>query len=261
MRLALSIAAGLACSGLAQAQAQGPISVTLQVGPDPAPLGCPVYASVTNDTDLIMGIGGCPWRIVTQNGQEVFDASCLIQELLIGPLGTIDYAWDQRDQFGNPVPPGPYFFEVVTPLGLMVEPFQVGGVDANLHVQGTAALGTDEIGFGGREIALAAPLDPGAPYLVLASATAGPGFSICGNSVPLVQDTLFFDVLGQDLIPGGFGFLDAKGCSLEPKLPIPDQPELVGVELQLAFVVLDFTSTCPVVRSSPALSAPIVPGV
>lgn len=259
MRLALLFAAGLGFTGLAHAQ--GPISVTLQVGPDPSPLGCPVYASVTNDTALIMGIGGCPWRIVAQNGQEVFDADCLIQELLIGPLGTIDYAWDQRDQIGNLVPPGMYFFEVVTPLGLMIEPFQVGGVNANLHVQGTAALGTDQVGFGGREIALAAPLDPGAPYLVLASATPGAGFPICGATVPLVQDTLFADVLAQGLIPGGFGFLDAQGCSLEPKLPIPDQPELVGIELQLAFVVLDFAATCPVVRSSPPLSASIVPGI
>lgn len=259
MRLAHPLAFILGASGLAQAQA--PLSVTLQVGPDPAPLGCPVYASVTNDTELIMGIGGCPWRIVTENGQEVFDADCLIQELLIGPLGTIDYAWNQRDQFGNPVPPGTYFFEVITPLGLMVEPFQVGGVEANLHLQGTAALGTDQIGFGGREIALASPLDPGAPYLVLASATAGSGFDLCGVQVPLVQDALFQNVLTQNLIPGGFGVLDANGCSLEPKLPIPNQAELVGIELQLAFVVLDLADACPVLRASPALSATIVPGV
>jgi hypothetical protein len=216
---------------------------------------------VTNDTALIMGIGSCPWRIVTQNGQEVFDADCLIQELLIGPLGTIDYAWDQRDQFGNLVPPGSYLFEVATPLGLMVEPFQVGGVDANLHVQGTAALGTDEIGFGGREIALAAPSDPGAPYLVLASATAGNGFTLCGVEVPLVQDALFQDVLAQGLIPGGFGVLDSDGCSLDPKLPIPNQAELVVIELHLAFVVLDLAGACPILRASPALSETIVPGV
>lgn len=259
MRLALYLTVSLLTANLAQAQV--PLSVTLQVGPDPAPIGCPLYGSVTNDTSLIMGIGGCPWRIVDQNGTEVFDADCLIQELLIGPLGTIDYAWDQRDSQGNQVAPGQYTFEVLTPLGPMAESFQVGGVDANLHVQGTAALGTDQIGFGGREIALAAPLDPGAPYLVLASATAGPGFPICGTTVPLVQDTLFTDVLAQNLIPGGFGFLDAQGCSLEPKLPIPDQPELVGIELQLAFVVLDFAASCSVVRSSPSLSAPIVPGV
>jgi hypothetical protein len=263
MRLArlLALCAPCLSLGLAPAHAQVSLSVTLQVGPDPAPQGCPVYGSVTNDTALIMGIGGCPWRIVTEGGQVVFTADCLIQELLIGPLGTIDYAWDQRDAQGNPVPPGNYVFEVLTPVGLKAEPFQVGGIDANLHVQGTAALGSDQIGFGGREIALASPLDPGAPYLVLASATAGPGVPVCGTTVPLVQDTLFFDALAQGLIPGGFGFLDAAGCSLEPKLPIPDQPELVGVELQLAFVVLDFAAACPVVRSSPALVAPIVAGV
>ena len=249
-------------SAVALALLAGPASsqITVDVGPDPAPEGCTVFASVTNDTNLIAGMGGCPWRITDGLGQVVFDAECLIQELLVGPLGTVDYAWDQRDELGQLVPPGDYVFEVLTPIGPAAVPFQVGGIDANLFVQGTAALGTDQIGFGGREIALCSPLDPGALYQVLISATPGPGFQLCGLPVPLVPDGLFAAALSGAVIPNAFGALDENGASLAPLLPIPDVPSLVGLDLFLSFVVLDPLAPCPVVRSSPVFATEVAPG-
>jgi hypothetical protein len=77
--------------------------VTVQVGPNPAPLGAPVFASVTNNMDLIMGIGGCPWSIVDQGGALVFQPTCIVQELLVGPIGTVNYRWDQVDSSATPV--------------------------------------------------------------------------------------------------------------------------------------------------------------
>ncbi|QDU66122.1 hypothetical protein [Engelhardtia mirabilis] len=234
--------------------------VTVDVGPDPAPTGATVYASVTNDTELIMSIGGCPWRIVDGDGLVVFDADCLITEFLIGPIGTIDYGWDQRNQAGVQVPAGSYHFQVMTAVGIIDTPFTVGGVDANLFVQGTAALGTDMIGFGGREIALASPADPGAFYQVLLAGSLGGGVDLCGLTMPLAIDGLFTATLGGATIPGAFGQLDGTGQSLEPKLPIPDAPGLVGIDLYLSMLVLDPLASCPVVRSSPAFKTTIVPG-
>ena len=254
MHLSLAALATIALSISASAQ------VTVDVGPDPSPVGCTVYASVTNDTELIMGIGGCPWRILDGDGLVVFDADCLIQELLIGPIGTIDYGWDQRDEAGNQVPAGDYLFEVATPIGLVSTPFTVGGIDANLFVQGTAALGTDVIGFGGREIALCSPLDPGGLYQVLLSGSLGAGIDVCGQSIALTPDALFSATLAGATIPSAFGVLDATGQSLAPKLPIPDVPGLVGLDLYLAFVVLDPSAPCPVVRSSPTFQTTVVPG-
>lgn len=237
-----------------------PAQVTVDVGPDPAPLGGTVYGSVTNDTELIMGIGGCPWRILDNDGLVVFTASCLIQELLIGPIGTIDYGWDQRDQLGQPVPAGDYVFEIQTAIGTVQVPFNVGGVEANLFVQGTAALGTDQIGFGGREIALSSPQDPGGLYQVLLSGGTGSGLAVCGQTIDLVPDALFNATLGGAVIPSAFGILDGDGESLAPKLPVPNDPQLIGIDLHLAFAVLDPAGSCPVKRTSPVFSTTIVQG-
>lgn len=234
--------------------------VTLQVGPDPAPLGGPVIASVTNDTTLIMSIGGCPWRVLDDQGQEVFAAECLIQELLVGTLGTVNYVWDQTDQLGVPVPAGTYSMEVLTAIGKMTTPIQVGGVDANLHLKGTPAIGTDWIGFGGRQVALVSPQDPGGLYVLLASAPTGVGTPTCGGVVPLVQDALFNLSAAGAVFANSVGLLDASGYSDAPLLPIPDDPALVGFDLQAAFVVVDTGSACPIQRVSEALVLEITSG-
>jgi len=253
--LSLLLPALLASSAAAQ--------VTVQVGPDPAPLGGPVFASVTNDTDLIMAIGGCPWRILDASGGVVFTPTCIIQEFLVGSLGTINYRWDQVDQGGVQVAPGDYRFEVLTPGGAFDVPFAVaptGGVTANLHLKGTPAIGTDQIGFGGRPIALSAPQSPQAVYWMAAAFGPGPGIATCGGVLPLANDALLATTLAGGVFTNGIGVLDADGYSEQPLLPIPEQASLVGANLALAFGVLDLSQPCPVRDVSPALPLTIGPG-
>ena len=234
--------------------------VSVSVGPDPAPLGSPVFASVTNDTGLIMGIGGCPWRVFDEGGGLVFDATCLVQEFLIGPLGTINYRWNQVDQEGNPVPPGLYTMEVLTPGGRFLVPFQVGGTDANLHLKGTPAIGTNVIGFGGRQVAVTSPLDPGRPYRVAASFASAPGIPTCGGIVPLADDALFRASLRGSVVANASGTLNGNGYSESALLPVPNEPALVGIDFVLAFVVLDPGAPCIVRRISEPLPLTIAPG-
>ena len=255
MKLSKTLFAALALSAPLGAQV-----VTVQVGPDPAPLGAPVYASVTNNTDLIMAIGGCPWRIFDASGALVFDADCLIGEVLVSSLGAMNYRWDQTDQLGNPVPAGNYTFEVITPGGLFVEPFTVGGVDANLHLKGTPAIGTDGFGFGGRQIVLASPQDPGGVAMALASFSTAPGIPTCGGTVPLAADGLLASTVAGGVLTHHITTLDSGGVSEEPLLPLPDQASLVGVNVALGFVVFDLSQPCFVTRVSEALPITIVGG-
>ena len=234
--------------------------VTVQVGPNPSPLGTPVYASVTNNTDLVMGIGICPWRILDASGTEVFDATCLLGEALVSSLGTINYRWEQTDQLGNPVPAGNYFFEVLTPGGAFVEPFTVGGVEANLHLKGTPAIGTAGFGFGGRQIMLASPSDPGASAMALASFSTTPGIPTCGGLVPLAPDSLMAATISGNVLTNHITTLDAQGVSEEPLLPLPDQASLVGVNFALGFVVFDLAQPCFVTRVSQPLPLQVLGG-
>ena len=123
-------------------------SVSADAGPNPAPIGSTVFMSVTNNfSNQLMGIGSCPWRIRDASGADVFTPSCPPGSFLLSPLGTIDFAWDQIDQNGQQVPPGDYIFDVSTAGGNFSVDFEVGGVESNLFLQGTAALGTAPFGF------------------------------------------------------------------------------------------------------------------
>ena len=234
--------------------------VTTQVGPDPAPLGGPVFASVTNNTDLIMGIGGCPWRILDASGALVYEPSCIVLELLVGSLGTINYRWDQTDGSGLQVPAGTYRFVVATPGGTFDTPFVVGGVDASLHLKGTPAIGTDVIGFGGRQVALSAPLAPGAMYWLGAAFASTPGIATCAGIMPLANDPLLAISLGGGVVTSSIGTLDSSGYTETPTLPLPDDLALVGLDFALAFVTFDGALPCPVTHISNALSLKVAPG-
>ncbi len=234
--------------------------ITVQVGPDPAPLGCPVYFSVTNNTDLIGGFAGCPWKVFDDSGGLVFDADCLIQEVLVGPLGTLNYKWDQVDQSGAQVPPGDYVVEIGTLGGLFQIPFQVGGTEANLHLKGTPAIGTDVIGFGGRNFSLCAPGDPGGLYWLLAAYAQTTGIPTCAGTVPLDFDALLQIHLASPIFTNTVGSLDAAGLSEDPLFPIPDNSALIGLSLVTSFVVFDPSAPCPVTRISDSLPLTIVQG-
>ena len=231
-------------------------------GPNPAPVGATVFASVTNDSaTLLADMGECPWQIRNAAGAVVFTPSCSNFSLLVGPLGTVDYAWDQRDQSGQQVPPGTYRFDVATIVGNFSLEFRIGGVESNLFLQGTAAIGTAPFGFnGGRDIAISSPSNPGAIYGVFLSGSPGPGLDVCGSSFPIQLDSLALFSLNSGLINNAFGVLDGNGETVQAALPIPDDPSLVGLDLHLAAAIFDTSLACPVIDITPAISATVVAG-
>ena len=188
-------------------------TVSVGVGPSPAPIGGTVFASATNNfANQLMGIGACPWRIVDSNGIEVFDPNCSPGSFLLSPLGTIDFSWDQRDQNGLQVPPGDYVFEVATAGGFFAVDFEVGGLESNIFLQGTAAIGTAPFGFnGGRDIAISSPSNPGAIYGVFVSGSLGGGPTFCGMELPIALDSIALSALESQLINNAVGILDANG--------------------------------------------------
>lgn len=246
MRTSVPIVLALAASpSLAQ--------LTVTAGPDPAPQGCPVSVSITNDTELIAGIFNCPFQILDEDLDVVFIPECFPIELLVGPLGTLTWIWDQTNLDGDPVRPGTYFVEMETYAGPVLVPVTVAEVETGLHLEGTPAIGTAGVGDG-RHVVACSPEDPGGIHWVLASLSNDQGVATCGGVLPLDADPLFALSLVPDaILPGGLGFLDNAGYSDAVRLPIPDNESLIGLPLVLAFVVLDPASSCPIARVSDPL--------
>ena len=85
------------------------------------------------------------------------------------------------------------------------------------------------------DMRLAAPEEPGAPYLLGLSTGFLPGFDALGLHIPLNVDALFLAFLS---LPGTFGVLDSTG-SAAFNVPLVSDPSLVGVTVFGAFVTFD----------------------
>ena len=242
-------AASLALALAAPASAQ---FIHGTVGPDPAPLGCDVSITVSNDKPGSWSSVPCPYRVFDAAMNLVYDPPCPDNPVLIGQYGWITATWPQIDQSGQQVPPGDYVIEVTYDGGVptTLHPITLGGTDANLVFEGTATIGQTFTGEA-RHFYLCAPLDGGHTYFLLAALSATTGIPSCGGTLPLDFDPLLKLTLGPGTIfTNALGTLNAGGVSKAPRFPIPTDPTLVGLHLETAFVVLDLAAPCFVRRVS-----------
>ncbi|QDU67780.1 hypothetical protein [Engelhardtia mirabilis] len=240
--------------------AQTPFAVNVTVGPDPAPLGCPVQITFSNDRPGIAGVFNCSYRVLDAQGGLVFDPTCSPILFDLGPYGWLPFEWNQVDQSGSPVPPGDYWVEASFESGATeLHPVTLGGTDAGLVLRGTATV-TQTFTGENRPFVLCSPLDPGRPFWLLAALGQSPGIATCGGTLPLTLDPLLQATLvPNSLLLGSQGNLDGNGMSMGPRLDLPDVPSLAGVQFSTAFLVLDFQAPCVVRRVSPAHTMKVLP--
>ena len=170
-------------------------NVNATVGPSPAPLGCPISITASNDFQGSGSSVACPFKVFDDQMNLVFDpglfSACANQPILIGPWGWVTAHWDQRDNAGQPVPAGNYFVRVTYDVGPpTIHPLVLGGTDAGVVLEGTAVIQETLTGES-RHFSLCAPLDAGFPYVLLASLTADVGIPTCAGTFPLDPDALF----------------------------------------------------------------------
>lgn len=249
MRTFVRLLALAACAPAAGAQ------IASTVGPADAPAGCEIVITISNDTASTTTLGQfCPFNVRTPQGALVYSIDCpAFAPIPIEPGGTFVTRWDTRDDQGNLVPPGDYVVEVELPTGVSeLTSITIGNADAGIAQIGVMRVGTTH------GLEYCAPQDPGQLYLTLASlSAASPGLPTCGGFIPLTVDALLLASLdpGLGLVSNGVGFLDGDGRTQAPAVALPNNPALVGVNLALAYVVLDVTAPpCLVRRTSAALS-------
>lgn len=222
------------------------------VGPQIAPPDCPIITAISNDGPASVVTGVCTTAVRdAATGEIVFDPFlCPAIGQIIPPGGTYIETWNQLDNSGEPVPPGDYLVDVVLPSGAMeTHPITIGGADAAL-----AALGVPKIGTT-RKYRLCSPQDAGFPYLLMASGSMGAGLPTCeGTPLFLTPDDVFqLSLSTPGTFQNFFGNLGATGFSSSPQIALPVNPNTVGLELVLAFVVLDLNQACPIRRVSSPL--------
>lgn len=245
-RVALAAPLAAALASLASAQ------VATVVGPQVAPAGCPVAVSISNDTAADAYTKLCPFRVFdAATGADVYAPFCAAIAVTIAPGDTFTTSWDQRDDFGNPVPPGAYVVEVQAGVGgsLDLHPITVGGADASVAPLGVPKIGTT------RAWQLCAPLDGAQLYLMAASGSSSVGIPTCGGTFPLDVDPILEASLSDPTVfINTFGALDAVGMTSAPSVAIPANPAFAGLSVHFAMMVLDFGAPCPFRR----FSAPMV---
>ncbi len=249
MRYLATFVAVAACAPAAVAQ------IASTVGPADAPVGCEIVITISNDSTQTTLLGQfCPYNVRTPQGGTVYSLDCpAFAPIPIDPGGTFVARWDTRDDFGNLVPPGDYVVEVELPDGTSeFWPITIGNTDAGIAQVGVMRIGTVH------GLEYCAPLDAGFVYFTMASlAVASPGIPTCGGFVPLTIDGLFLAALdpGLGLLPNGIGVLDSDGRTQAPAVALPNNPNLLGLNVALAYAVLDpSASPCAIRRTSPALS-------
>jgi len=235
-------------------------NVNATVGPTPAPLGCPISITLSNDAPFLGSTTPCPYKIYDAQQQLVYDPGCPDAALLMGPYGWSTSSWDQRDQGGTQVAPGMYWVEVSYDFGPNTyHAIVLGGDDANLVFEGTATTGQT---FSGqpRNFYLCSPQDAGFAYFLLGSFTADAGAPNCAGTFPLDADFLLtLTLTPNSVFKQSLGFLNANGRSKAPTFQAPDDPTLIGVSFHTAFVVLDPASpTCTIRRNSLAYRMEII---
>ena len=255
MRLQLSALLALCALGTG-ASAQ---FLNTTVGPDPAPLGCGVSITISNDNPFILSTGPCPFEIYDDQMNLVFKPTCLPAVIDMGPYGWWNAVWNQTDMAGQQVPPGTYYVRVtydVQPATL--HPVQVGGIDANLVFEGTATIG-QPLGGAIRNFYLCSPLDGGFTYFLLASSSATTGIPTCAGTFPLDPSPLLtITSTPNTVFLGSLGTFPPNGVSKTPKFPLPPDSALVGLAFESAFAVLDLTQPCPIRRLSPSYPMTII---
>lgn len=234
-------------------------------GPTPAPLGCSICATISNDTaSPVIAPSPCPFVIKDTSGQIIYTGAnfCGSQApFTISPGNSLTMVWPQLDEnTGLSVPAGFYTFEVTMPSPLAPIPFQV---TISTAVQAAVGpLGVPRIG-NQRHIMFCAPNDPGKSFVMVASTPFSPGIQVCPFIfVPVTFD----DLLLLSLDPNNPYFLDFQGTLgpdgvnllPDPSLNIPNAPSLIGTTILVAGVVMEPSSLCPVGSISPAYSITIL---
>jgi len=232
--------------------------VVADVGPPVAPIGGQVIGSVSNDTSSTFYLGSIgPIRVLDGNGLEVWWLHALPIIPIPVPAGQamVYFNWDQRDSAGNQLPPGPYVVEVWVNGAMTTHTVGIGGVDAALTPIGVLRPGVT------RDVFLNSPLDPGGAFIMAAAFTNTVGQPSCAGTLPLDNDTLF----ALSTTPGGGIFSNTTGVlngpntwlpssSTAPSITVPNIPALSGLTANLAFVIVDPTQGCPIIRiSAPTL--------
>ena len=215
------------------------------VGPKELPLGCNLSITVSNDVQGALGTA-VSYQILDRFGNLVFDSGPPSGAVTIGPWGWLTKYWDQKDQGGAQVPPGLYVASIRYDVGAtpVQRSFEIVPQGAGLVLEGTATI-HETITGESRRFYLCAPQDPGASYLLLASFTNNVPFAPCGKTIPLDPDALFTLTLTPNTVfKKSLGTLNANGVSFAPVFDLPEDPALVGVSLEAAFVVLSATEPC-----------------
>ena len=188
--------------------------------------------------------GICPYQVYDAGGALVFSPSCYAIAILVPPGATFSTQWEQIDDRDLQVAPGLYRVDVLVPNGGIVQHDVVidASVEAAVTMVGVPRIGTT------RNLALGAPGYGDEIYLMAASGSNTVGFPTCGGTLPLDPGPIF-DI---SLISGGGAFMDFLGVlepdhtSQMPALAIPDDPVFQGLELFLAFAIIDLQHPCPV---------------
>ena len=88
--------------------------------------------------------------------------------------------------------------------------------------------------------------------MLVAAARATTGLPTCAGLLPLDPDALLTFSMNRanGVLVDSYGLLDSNGQTTDPELHLPVNPALVGLSVNLAFVVIDSAETCPVVAVS-----------
>ena len=256
-RSLLAPVVALALAPLAHAQ------LNTTVGPSVVPTGGELVVTFSNDTPGSFGVSMDWIRVTKVGGGVVHEDTVFELAALMGPWGYTGFTWNLEDDQGQPVPPGLYRVEVKQDFGLAstFHTIRVADDAAGLVFEGTPTIhptfGTT--GPSDRNFYLQSPSDPGAAYFLIASFSSAIGVPTCGGTFPLDFDTLLLQSLTPNTVfSKSLGTLDGQGRSKAPRFPLPLDPSLVGIDVEAAFVVLDFAAPCPIVRISNAHAMTIV---
>jgi hypothetical protein len=206
------------------------------------PVGCPVPFVLANDTDGDLWYTPCPPYVIDANGNEVFTPFCLQIAKLLPPGEVYVSYWNQQDNNGQQVAPGNYI---------------VGGRKVEVSASAETALtahGSPRIGLS-RAIELCSPQDPLAFYALAASGSSAVGIPLsCGLTFPLDFDALLLESISNpNVFPSFIGVLDQDGRTTDPRIAVPFQPSLVGIQFEVAFAVFDPNAACGVAHVSGTL--------
>ncbi len=246
-----------------EAQLASAQSMTTTIGPTAAPSGTPISITACNDTPGYGHAYGCGWAVYNANWSLVYDPDvetyCTLMSLFMGPWGWHNMRWDQTDQAGNPVQPGLYrILNQPADADATVTVITIGDAQMSLWLEGTPIVHSTVDGQR-RNFALSSPQDPGRVFVQWVGERGGPSLRTCAGPLPIASQGIAFpgDDIGQvtsvPMICGATGVLDAQGFSDQPALCPPDDPALIGRSFSTAFMVLDPTQSCGVVRVSEAV--------